>query len=50
MHGVTIGFLACNSFDVDDEFLSVHLGDLARWLTLVVTTGNLDARGCARRD
>ena len=44
MDGVSIGFLACNSFDVNDEFLSVHLSDLARGLALVVTTCNLEAR------
>jgi hypothetical protein len=37
----TVGLLTLDSLNVDDEFLSVALHDLAGLLALVVTTDNL---------
>lgn len=40
----TIGLLTLDSFNVDDEFLSVHLDNFANGVALVVTTHNLIIR------
>lgn len=37
----TISFFALDAFDVDNEFLSVHLDHFADGVALVVTTHNL---------
>jgi hypothetical protein len=41
MNGGTVGLLTLDSLNVDDEFLSVALNDLAGLLTLVVASDNL---------
>lgn len=40
----TISFLSLNSFNVDDEFLSVDLDDLSDLVSLIMSTNNLKSR------